>query len=242
MYPEYFENYVNFNAVLHDRNSVKEIYEFIHTRYNKIPKIAELSPSDVNPDKEVLYNKMFQSRRKSEAEYQQDDSNLLEKSEMSYYRNLINFFQNSSINFYVSNITDSLHNVERKYSISACLPGQRKILFTTNNKLLPCERINSKFSVGEMNEHLIIDIPEIVRRYNSYYDQMKEQCQNCYNSWSCLECLFHMDNLDKLGTEGFVCKYFCDSEEYKNRLYRYFSFVEENPKDYVEIIENVVII
>ena len=71
---------------------------------------------------------------------------------------------------------------------------------------------------------------------------MKEQCQNCYNSWSCVKCLFQMDNFDKLGTKGFVCEYFCDSEDYKNRLYRYFSSIEENPKDFVEIIENIVII
>lgn len=242
MYPEYFKSRVNFNAVLHDRNSVKDIYEFIYTRYNKIPRIAELSASDLNPEKEYLYNKMFKSRRESEAEYQKDCPNLLKENELSYYRNMINFLKFNSINFYVSNIIESLHNIERKFPVCACLPGQRKILFTTNNKLLPCERISSKFSAGEMNEHLIIDIPKITHRYNSYYDQMKEQCQNCYNSWSCLECLFHMDNFDKLGTEEFVCKYFCDSENYKNKLYRYFSFIEENPEDYVEIIENVVII
>ena len=34
-YPEYFKNHIRFNAVLHNRNSVKEIYEFIYGRYKK---------------------------------------------------------------------------------------------------------------------------------------------------------------------------------------------------------------
>ena len=31
-YPDFFEERVDFNAVLHDRNSVLEIYEFIYNR------------------------------------------------------------------------------------------------------------------------------------------------------------------------------------------------------------------
>ena len=34
-YPKYFNNKVNFNAVLHDRNSVYEINEFIYKQFGK---------------------------------------------------------------------------------------------------------------------------------------------------------------------------------------------------------------
>lgn len=38
-HPSYFDKYVNFNAVLNNRNSIKGIYEFIYNRYGKIPRI-----------------------------------------------------------------------------------------------------------------------------------------------------------------------------------------------------------
>lgn len=65
-YPEYFVNEVSFNAVLHNNNSVENIYEFIYKKYNKIPKIAQINTEDINPDKKELFEKMFHSKRKSE--------------------------------------------------------------------------------------------------------------------------------------------------------------------------------
>lgn len=64
VYPNYFVNNINFNAVLHNRNSVKDIYEFIYTRYNKIPRISELVVDNVNPDKKSVFKKMFHDRKK----------------------------------------------------------------------------------------------------------------------------------------------------------------------------------
>ena len=42
-YPDYFNEKVNFNAVLHNRNSVEEIVMYIKNKYNKIPSIGELN-------------------------------------------------------------------------------------------------------------------------------------------------------------------------------------------------------
>jgi len=42
-YPEFFKSKVNFNSVLHNRNEVESIYQFIRTRFDKIPRIAQLS-------------------------------------------------------------------------------------------------------------------------------------------------------------------------------------------------------
>lgn len=58
-YPEYFKNHIRFNAVLHNRNSVKEIYEFIYGRYKKIPRIAELAFDDLKSDKKVIIINYF---------------------------------------------------------------------------------------------------------------------------------------------------------------------------------------
>lgn len=48
-YPKYFNNKVNFNTVLHDRNSVYEINEFIYKQFGKKPSISELNTVGVVP-------------------------------------------------------------------------------------------------------------------------------------------------------------------------------------------------
>lgn len=58
-YPNYFNDKINFNSVLHDKNSVQEIYEFIYTRYHKIPIISPLNTGYVNPSKKDCLKKCF---------------------------------------------------------------------------------------------------------------------------------------------------------------------------------------
>ena len=42
-YPSYFKDKVNFNSVLHDRNSMQEADDFIYSRYGKHPMTNELN-------------------------------------------------------------------------------------------------------------------------------------------------------------------------------------------------------
>lgn len=60
-YPDYFEQCVNFNAVLHNRNSVEEIYKFFKERYNKVPSIGELNNSGIRADKREEFNETYRS-------------------------------------------------------------------------------------------------------------------------------------------------------------------------------------
>jgi uncharacterized protein len=242
-YPEYFASHVSFNAVLHNRNSVKDIYEFIYSRYRKIPRISELSLIDINPDKKDIIERMYHSKRKSESEYQKEESELLDTthSELLLYKELTNFLKHISINSYISNITFLLHDVEKFLPTDTCLPFSKKIFLNTHNKLLPCEKINYKYSLGKVNENVMIDIQEITRQYNYYYNHLKKVCQYCYAYRLCGSCLFHIKNLDKLDTEEFVCDRFYDQNAFKNKLHRIFSFIEKYPNDFFQILENVII-
>jgi uncharacterized protein len=242
-YPEYFATHVNFNAVLHNRSSVKDIYEFIYMRYHKIPKVSELSMDDVNPDKKDLLERMYHSKRKSEAEFPNEQPNLLRTihSELSAFDELTDFLKHYSVNFYISNILASLHNIEKYLPTSTCLPFSKKIYLTINQKLLPCEKINYQYSMGTVDEKVAIDIPEITRQYNFYYEHIKKFCQHCYAYRFCGTCLFHLKNLDSVGTEEFVCEQFQDQRAFKNKMHRIFSFLEKYPDDFSEIIENVII-
>lgn len=242
-YPEYFLNHVNFNAVLHSKNSVKEIYEFIYKRYNKIPRIAELNLRDIRLENKDMLEKMFQSKKKSEYEYRKGNSeySLITHEESLPYKDLSDFLKYYSINYYISNISALLHVKERYLPTSTCTPFSKKIFLTNRNKLLPCEKVSYEYSMGTVGKDVKIDIPKIVKMYNNYYTHLKKYCQYCYAYKFCGVCLFHIDNIDRIESEEYLCDKFQDQNAFKNRLYSIFSFLEKYPNDFSEILENVII-
>ena len=240
-YPEYFESNINFNAVLHNRNSVKEIYEFIYTRYNKIPRIAELNMLNIKPDERGILEKMFYSKQKSETEYSKESANQIPHNELLIYNELINFLKYLSVNYYISNVTNFLHNEEKYLPTGTCLPFSRKTFLTNRNKLLACERIGNNYTLGIINQDVEIDIKGIAQQYNFYYECLKKVCQYCFLHRFCSVCMFQIENFDKLITEKFVCDNFHDQKKFQAKLYRIFSFLEKNPNDFFEILENLVI-
>ena len=76
-HPVFFDKNIRFNSVLHNLNSVKEIYEFIYNRYHKIPMIAQLNTDHVNSKNKENLDKMFHSRTQSDIEFTQSDSKLV---------------------------------------------------------------------------------------------------------------------------------------------------------------------
>ena len=64
-YPDYFLRYVNFNAVLHNRNSVESIYRFFKEKYNKIPRIGELNNVGIRKDKLEEFNRTYKNSQES---------------------------------------------------------------------------------------------------------------------------------------------------------------------------------
>jgi len=239
-YPAFFESNILFNAVIHNRNSVKEIYEFIYNRYKKNPRISELNIVDFNPIKNNIIQKMFHSKRKSETEYQNEENNLLIHNELLAYRELSDFLKHLSVNYYISNVNDFFHNDEKYLPASTCLPFSKKIFLTTCNNLLPCEKISYKYSLGKVNQNIEIDISRITRQYNLYYEHLKKQCQCCYTYRFCGLCMFHIKNLYKLESEEFVCDWFHDQITFQSKLHRVFSFLEKYPDDFFEIIEHTI--
>lgn len=239
-YPEYFKKNVEFNAVLHDQNSVKDIYEFIYSKYKKIPGIAQLNIDHVNPDKKDVFDKMYQSRRKSEDEFHKEKSKLsLIMHEYSIsFKELSAFLTDYSINFYMTNILDLLYDKVNPVPTKTCSPFQRKMYFNTYNMLLPCEKVSYRYFMGKANNEIVIDIPHLVQQFNFYYKEFGKICQHCYNRRTCSICMLTLDNLDKLGTDEFECMNFMNINDFKNKLYRIFSFFEINRKDFWKIMND----
>lgn len=242
-YPEYFINNVEFNTVLHDKNSVKEIYEFIYNRYHKIPAIAQLNTDHVNPEKEDVLKEMFHDHKKSEEDFQKENSDLvvIMHDQLILYRELDYFLRNYSINFYILNLLDLLYDEVNPVPTRTCSPFQRKMFFNTCNYLLPCEKVSYKYFLGKAEEEVFIDFERIVQNYNFYYEKFKKVCQSCYARRACSICFLTLDNLDKLGTKEFSCVGFKDEEAFKERLHRIFSFLETHPTDLSKIIDSKII-
>lgn len=242
-YPNYFSNNINFNAVLHNRNSVKDIYEFIYIRYNKVPRIAELNFRDIKVSNKDILERMFHSKRKSEAEYIKEESDLarMAREGLSSYKDLTNLLKYGSVNFYISNINTLLRTSEEHLPTNTCIPFSKKIFMTTRNKLLPCEKISYQYSMGKVNENIEIDIPKLTLQYNNYYHHYKKFCQTCYAYRFCGTCLFHQENIENVDSKEFLCSNFCDQEAFKNILYQTFSFLEKHPTNFSEILENIII-
>lgn len=64
-HPNYFDSNVNFNSVLHDKNSVDQIYSYIKTNFDKTPYISELNRNGIAEDKKEEFNRMFHSKEDS---------------------------------------------------------------------------------------------------------------------------------------------------------------------------------
>ena len=242
-YPDYFVNFVDFNAVLHDRNSVQEIYEFIYSRYKKIPRIAELSFDDLNPEKKDQYEKMFQSKRDSEVQCldHYSDISYNAHTESIPFKELTNFLKFYTVNYYVSNIKSLFQKNERNLPTCTCLPGQKKIMMTTRNKLLPCEKINYKFSIGNVGDDVYINIAEITKKYKFYFDHIAKVCKHCYAYRFCSTCLFQLEQIETVDSDKFSCEFFSDSGNFRYKLSSTFSFLENNTEDYYNIVENLIL-
>ena len=239
-FPEYFDKYINFNAVLHNRNSVKSVYEFIYNKYKKIPQISQLNNIDVDPNRIEIFKKMFNNVRESENEYSKECNNLIPHNKQVSFHELSNFLKYFTLNSYISDINLLMRKNEKYLPASTCIPFSKKIFLTVNGSILPCEKINYKHSLGNVENNVNINISQIAQQYSSYYELLKNKCQHCYIYRFCGTCLFHIINIDNLNKSK--CNYFHDKKVFENKLKRIFTFLEKHPNDLFEILENEIIV
>lgn len=76
-YSDYFEKYVNFNSVLHNRNTVSSIYNFVKEKFGKLPIISELNTMGVREDIKKEFYQTY--RNTTESLYQQEDYSIIEQ-------------------------------------------------------------------------------------------------------------------------------------------------------------------
>ena len=238
-YPDFFETNVNFNVVLHNRNSVAEIYEFIKKEFGKKPRIAELNTIGIQNEKKALFWETYHNKYESlhQAEnYEDIEKEMFIDSSDNYDLGI--FLHQYSGNVFRS-YNDLLINEKDKKMLltGTCFPFSKKMFVTVNGKILPCERIGHQYALGQVTDReVILDFEKIIERYNAWYSKLVSQCTRCFNTKACVQCIFNLDDLDGKP----VCKNFMNKESFQRYVSVKFHHLEKYPHLYKKIMEEVI--
>jgi len=240
-FPEYFANRVNFNAVLHNRNSVATIYDFIRKKYNKVPRIGALNDAGIRPEMKAKFLKIYQNPvdglMRSENYGELETEMFL--SSPTYHSATVFLMQYSEFKY--ESYNELLYGKPEKsniYPTGTCLPFSKKVFITVNGKILPCESIGHQFALGVIKKDSIdLDFEAIAQKYNHYFSKLDAQCSVCYNSKSCMQCIFNLKDINqkKCGCDGFMN--YERFQEYKTAQLR---FLERHPEAYSRIMNDVI--
>lgn len=240
-HPRYFERSVNFNAVLHSKNSVSDVHRFFKEEFNKVPNISEVNVVGIAPEMQDEFWKTYKNFVESVSGA--ENYSVLERDMFDRLPGPGRALK--MINNYSGYVYDKYNELfpkkmlERFIPTATCLPFGKKIFVTVSGKLLPCERIDRRYELGSVDENNVnLDFEQIARKYNNYYDKLSPLCNACYRTKTCADCMFHFD----MDSEKPVC-YSCMNYD---GLARYFSenmlYLEENPGAYNRFMKEVRIV
>ncbi|MDR2511207.1 MAG: radical SAM peptide maturase [Bacteroidales bacterium] len=239
-YPEYFLKKVNFNAVLHNKNSVEDIYRFFKEKYDKMPSIGELNNMGIRKDKEkefiLTYKNQIESLYQSE-HYDEIEKDMFIKSPS--YQSVCTFLHQYS-DFVYKDYNEVLYGKSNTntWISGTCLPFGKKMFVSVNGKLLPCERIGHQFALGQIADDKVeLDFECIAEKYNRYFSKIERQCENCYGKKSCIQCIFNLEKLEEMP----VCQGFMNKRDFEDYVSANLAFLSAHPEDYYRIMEEVIV-
>lgn len=213
-YPEYFDKYITINSVYHRDSNYFNVSDFIYKQFGKKPKIAELNPTLINGIRNDLFKSVYDGLNKEEL------NNI--------------YFSPQNVSDFLSLITDSYGSYSNLLCKSrdslptgTCVPFSKKIFVTVSGKILPCETIPHKYSIGSVTEkEVIIDFNEVAALYNNFYDNITKQCKKCYNYMNCKLCV-----LLSLKDPYDICPQYKSKERFSMHISPYIEYFENNPKE-----------
>lgn len=241
LYPQYYENNINFNAVLHNNNSVSEIYNFFKKKLNKVPSITELNAAGLQESMKDDFYLTYRNFRESLSQtenYDQIESDLFVNAP-SYNSVIVFLFQ--YLWFVFKSYEDLLvENSNNEYlSTGTCQPFSKKMFITVDGTILPCEKIAHKYSFGQIDNNTIdINPKKIVEKHNYYYSKIIAQCRKCYRQDSCSQCFYFIENLET----NPICHGFMNKTYFLNYLSSNINFLEKHYTDYKRMMTEVNII
>lgn len=239
-YPDFFKSNMNFNTVIHNRNSVSESLKFIQDRYNKNTKLSELNTSGINEDKKeefwIKYKNINEDLNQSEDYRFIRDKLFVDSPAIEAVSKFIHTYTNNVYQKYID-FFETLANTNY-LPTGTCIPFSRKIFITSKGKILPCERISDEFStMGHISEsEVIIDYSRIVAFINSIYDKLWDNlCKQCYYSDKCIQCLFNLD----LSKEKLFCYGYKHESKSEQIISNHLSALKRERKYYKKLLKEV---
>jgi uncharacterized protein len=239
-YPDYFTRKVNFNAVIHNKNSISEVYNYFKQNFDKIPRVGGLDSFGIREDQKEAFWKAYSNL--NESLYKNEDYSLIQREMFIRLPNIqyVSDFIHINNDFCFNNYNEMLYSLDNtgKLPTGTCLPFSRKIFVTANGKILQCERINHEYALGTVDENGVnIDFEDIAVKYSNWFGKIISQCDACYQSENCVQCIFYLD----LSSDHTICNGFMNLEDYSKYLSSHIDFLENTPSMYSEILKKVVI-
>jgi uncharacterized protein len=238
-YPDFFNSNVNFNAVLHNRNSLDEILTFFSKEFGKDPQFTPLSESGIKRYKRMEFNYIFGNVKEGICYFEECDE-LDSKNELSspsFHEASMYVNQNIGNNFrsYVDMFPTSVkHEI---IPTGTCLPFAKKMFVTASGNILPCERIGFQYYLGKIIKNKVeLNLQNIAIKYNEYFSKLKKECTHCYSYSLCSYCIFHINDLQGKP----VCNHRTNSKQLNRYISSIISFFEANPAAYKKSIDMVI--
>lgn len=240
-YPEYYDRFVRFNAVLHNRNSVESIHNFIDGHLGKRPNISGLSSDGIRKDKIEEFGKTYRNFQVSFDEAVNCNSIELHLGnpkgrKLSEYV----FFESGNV---FMNYNDLLYDKEAysgPHRTGTCVPFGKKMFITVNGKILQCEKIDHDYALGYISDHdVILDFEEVANRQNEHEKRLRQVCPKCALFKQCSQCVYFVNDLN--GSSPPRCPSFCTVEQSEARLQGAMDHLDENPELYKMILIDTVL-
>ena len=238
-YPEYFKHYVSINSVLHDRNTMASIQEYINKEFGIQPKISELNNVGVKSETLQEFQRMYRQK-----DYYIPDYSAIDNVEslLSYpsIKDMILYIHKCSGN--VFNVYSDLLYDDSKHSYipsGTCIPFAKKMFITVDGKILPCEKINQKFSIGHVSKKgLNLDLDHIASEFNAYLSKLHTQCSKCARRPICTQCMYNISTI----TENYTtCSSYMTPNEFKSHISGCLSLMKKFPNLYELVMTKITL-
>ncbi len=237
-YPDFFVEKVRFNAVLHKKNRITEVYQFFQETFNKFPSISEVNPYGIVPEKKEqfrqTYRNLYEDLNQAEDYFKEEKQKRMALPKPRRVVNIIRRYSGVVFRKYDELIFSS--EIRQFVPTGTCVPFSRMVFLTVNGKILPCERIGHQFALGRVDDDRVeLDFEQVARKYNQYYDSLSKQCTVCYNTEACVQCIFNLNILDAHPQ----CNGFKNYQDIRRHFSFAMSYMEENPETYFKVLKEM---
>jgi uncharacterized protein len=235
-YPEYFKNNISFNTVIHNKNTVTDVYRFFQMHFDKIPIFSTISRTGIDESQRERFMETFRGFIQSISGSEVYDE--IEKKEFARLPNIQDltafiFNQNHSVFTDYSQLLVK-DNQRKRFPTGTCIPFQGKFFLTARGNIMTCESIDHRFVLGTATpERVTIDPTEVASRYTAWFEFIRQKCLTCYFVDHCKMCIFTND----LSKETPECEEYYTREDMGDYIAKKIEYLEKKPWLYNKILK-----